>query len=34
MAPLKQYLESTGASIPERLARHPAATGSMGDFIR
>ena len=35
MAPLKQYLESTGSQIPDKLARHPAASGSMhGDFIR
>ena len=34
MAPLKQYLESTGSQVPERLARHPAATGVHGDFIR
>ena len=35
MAPLKQYLESTGSQIPEKLARNPAASGSMhGDFIR
>lgn len=34
MAPLKQYLESTGMPVPERLARHPAATGGIGDFIR
>jgi len=27
MAPLKSYLESTGSAIPERLAKHPAATG-------
>jgi ATP-dependent RNA helicase DDX23/PRP28 len=34
MAPLKQYLESTSMPVPERLARHPAATGGLGDFIR
>jgi ATP-dependent RNA helicase DDX23/PRP28 len=28
MAPLKQYLESTGQPVPEKLARHPAATAS------
>ncbi|KAL7445257.1 hypothetical protein ACHAXH_008234 [Discostella pseudostelligera] len=33
MAPLKQYLESTGMTVPDRLARHPAASGS-GEFIR
>ena len=33
MAPLKQYLESTGMPVPEKLARHPAASGT-GDFIR
>ena len=26
MAPLKQYLESTGNVVPDRLARHPAAS--------
>jgi len=30
MAPLKQYLESTGQPIPEKLARHPAANASGG----
>ena len=25
MAPLKQYLESTGNTVPDRLARHPSA---------
>ena len=34
MAPLKQYLESTGLPVPDRLKRHPAATGGTGDFIR
>lgn len=34
MAPLKQYLESTGMPVPDRLKRHPAATGGTGDFIR
>ena len=33
MAPLKQYLESTGMPVPDKLARHPAASGT-GDFIR
>ena len=33
MAPLKQYLESTGMPVPDRLARHPAASGT-GEFIR
>jgi ATP-dependent RNA helicase DDX23/PRP28 len=33
MAPLKAYLESTGASIPDRLARHPAAASSTRDHI-
>ena len=28
MAPLKAYLESTGNPVPEKLARHPAATAS------
>jgi len=27
MAPLKAYLESTGMPVPDRLARHPAASG-------
>lgn len=35
MAPLTQYLKSTGSAIPDRLARHPAATSSIhGDYIR
>lgn len=35
MAPLTQYLKSTGSVIPDRLARHPAATSSIhGDYIR
>ncbi|KAK1743733.1 ATP-dependent RNA helicase [Skeletonema marinoi] len=35
MAPLTQYLKSTGSNIPDRLARHPAATSSIhGDYIR
>jgi ATP-dependent RNA helicase DDX23/PRP28 len=29
MAPLKAYLESTGNPVPEKLARHPAANGSI-----
>jgi len=33
MAPLKRYMESTGMSVPDKLARHPAASGT-GDFIR
>ena len=33
MAPLKQYLESTGMPVPDKLARHPAASGT-GEFIR
>mmetsp|Transcript_7808 Transcript_7808/g.21768 ORF Transcript_7808/g.21768 Transcript_7808/m.21768 type:complete len:715 (+) Transcript_7808:72-2216(+) len=34
MAPLKAYLESTGNSVPDRLARHPAASaGSTGNLI-
>ena len=28
MAPLKSYLESVGATVPDRLARHPAASSS------
>lgn len=28
MAPLKQYLESTGQQVPEKLARHPAANAN------
>jgi ATP-dependent RNA helicase DDX23/PRP28 len=28
MAPLKQYLESTGQPVPDKLARHPAANAS------
>jgi ATP-dependent RNA helicase DDX23/PRP28 len=35
MAPLTQYLKSTGSAIPDRLARHPAATSSVhGEYIR
>lgn len=30
MAPLKAYLESTGNTVPERLARHPAANDDVG----
>lgn len=34
MAALKGYLESTGNKVPERLARHPAASGTdHGDLI-
>lgn len=33
MAQLKTYLESTGMPIPDKLARHPAASGA-GAFIR
>lgn len=34
MAPLKAYLESTGNSVPDRLARHPAASGGVkGNLI-
>lgn len=29
MAPLKAYLESTGNPVPDKLARHPAANGSV-----
>ena len=28
MAPLKAYLESTGSQVPEKLARHPAASAT------
>lgn len=28
MAPLKQYLESTGQPVPDKLARHPAANAN------
>ena len=35
MGPLTQYLKSTGSAIPDRLARHPAATSSIhGEYIR
>ena len=35
MAPLKQYLESTGSPVPDKLAKHPAASaGVMGGNIR
>ena len=30
MAPLKQYLESTGQPVPDKLARHPAAQANTG----
>mmetsp|Transcript_41728 Transcript_41728/g.58715 ORF Transcript_41728/g.58715 Transcript_41728/m.58715 type:complete len:341 (+) Transcript_41728:3-1025(+) len=33
MAALKQYLESTGNKVPERLARHPAANSVGGGNI-
>jgi ATP-dependent RNA helicase DDX23/PRP28 len=35
LAPLKQYLESTGQPIPDKLARHPAANanGDRGNLI-
>jgi ATP-dependent RNA helicase DDX23/PRP28 len=35
MAPLKAYLESTGNAVPDRLARHPAASavGDHGNLI-
>ena len=33
-APLKKYLESTGSPVPDKLARHPAAAGGAGNFIR
>ena len=34
MAPLKAYLESTGNQVPDRLARHPAASaGANGNLI-
>ena len=28
MAAIKQYLESTGNSVPDKLARHPAAAST------
>ena len=31
MAALKQYLESTGNRVPDKLARHPAASGASGE---
>jgi ATP-dependent RNA helicase DDX23/PRP28 len=35
MFSLTQYLKSTGSSIPDRLARHPAASSSIhGEYIR
>mmetsp|Transcript_23044 Transcript_23044/g.28256 ORF Transcript_23044/g.28256 Transcript_23044/m.28256 type:complete len:824 (-) Transcript_23044:161-2632(-) len=35
MAPLKAYLESTGSQVPDKLARHPAASsGIVGGNIR
>ena len=33
MAPLKAYLESTGSAIPDRLARHPAASTGGGNLF-
>ncbi len=33
MAPLKSYLESVGAHVPDRLARHPAAASARGGSI-
>lgn len=35
MAPLKQYLESTNSRVPDRLAKHPAASagGSQHNLI-
>jgi ATP-dependent RNA helicase DDX23/PRP28 len=33
MAQLKTYLESTGMPVPDKLARHPAASGT-NSFIR
>ncbi len=30
MYPLKEYLESTGAVIPQQLAKHPAAQAAVG----
>eukprot|EP01083_Nonionella_stella_P273387 927353_1 len=33
MAPLKSYLESVGAPVPDRLARHPAAASAGGRSI-
>jgi len=34
MSALKQYLESTGMTVPDKLARHPAANSGGGEFIR
>ena len=33
MAALKSYLESVGANVPDRLARHPAATSGVGSNL-
>jgi Superfamily II DNA and RNA helicases len=33
MGPLKSYLESVGAHVPDRLAQHPAASSSVGGNI-
>jgi ATP-dependent RNA helicase DDX23/PRP28 len=33
IGPLKAYLESVGAHVPERLAKHPAASSSVGGNI-
>jgi len=33
MAPLKTYLESVGAAVPDKLARHPAAASAVGRSI-
>ena len=33
MAALKSYLESVGAKVPDRLARHPAASSGVGKSI-
>ena len=33
MAPLKAYLESVGAAVPDKLARHPAAASAAGRSI-
>ncbi|GFH61092.1 hypothetical protein CTEN210_17568 [Chaetoceros tenuissimus] len=33
MAALKSYLESVGAKVPDRLARHPAASSGVGSSI-
>ena len=33
MAALKSYLESVGANVPDRLARHPAAASGVGSNL-